>query len=184
VIISELKRIIKEELDLTNYSNLKLLHKTHRGYVYQLDNGNILKITKDPVEFNNAEILIKNPSKFFAKYFTAKKLNDQYYELTMEKLTPLSEVEWDTVDLIQNTLGRQDYMLDPNRRNQFIRELKANPEYYEDFTDFNQVLKILETLKMMYQEAQSRGITLMDLRAQNLAKNSEGRIVHFDLGSG
>ena len=121
---------------LKNYgldeSHRVLLQTTHRGAVYEED-GVIIKITTDVVEYNNAVILIKKPSKYFIDYYTANDNGDGSYELTMEEITPLSDDESDMVDIIQNSLGRMDYMLDDNRRYAFIRELKDNPEFYEDF---------------------------------------------------
>ena len=176
-----LRKIIREQL--SNYNDLKQIVKTHRGEIYEYQDK-ILKVTTDIIEFQNAKILIKNPSKYFVKYFSAKEIENDKFELIMEKLTPISEKECDMVDFIQNTLGLQEYMLDDNRRYSFIKELKQNPEYYDEFTTFNEMLTMINLLKRIYLGAEHRGIKLFDLRCENLGKTSNNNIVHFDLGAG
>lgn len=160
----------------------KLIYKTHRGEIYE-QGDKILKITTDKIEYENALILLNKPSKYFVKYYSVKSLGNKY-ELLMEKLTMLSDDECDIVDLILNTLGRQDYMLDDEKRYSFIKELKQNPEYYDDYTTYDEIIKMLNILKRIYLEAKYLGIILLDLRCGNLGKNNSGNIVHFDLGAG
>jgi hypothetical protein len=165
------------------YFENELIYKTHRGEIYKHDDK-ILKITKDVIEYNNALILINNPSKYFIKYYSAKKISDDKFELIMEKIIPLNDDESDMVDLIQNTLGIEEYMLDDNKRYNFIKELKNNPEYYEDFCSFNEIINMINLLKKMYIEAKYRNIKLYDLRSSNIGKTIDNNIVHFDLGAG
>lgn len=161
----------------------KLITKTHRGEIYEYEDK-IRKITTDVIEYDNACKLIENHSKYFIKYYSAKQISDGKYELIMEKITPLSENECDMVDLIQNSLGIEEYMLDDNKRYSFIKELRNNPDYYEDFATFNDMLTMINLLKRMYIEAKSRNIRLHDLRCINMGRNSLNNIVHFDLGAG
>lgn len=162
----------------------KLLTKTHRGEVYLLPDGKIMKLTTDIVEYENAVKILNNPSKYFVRYYLAEPYDDHRYKLIMDKLTKLSDDEYDMVDLVLMTLGRQDYMLDNNKRLRFKQELKNNPEFYEDLGSLDDILLILNTLKNIYSAAQLRNITLLDLRAPNLGKNQDGNIVHFDVGAG
>lgn len=165
------------------YFENELIIKTHRGEIYNYDDK-ILKITTDVIEYNNALILINKPSKCFIKYYSAKKLENNKFELIMEKITPLSDDESDMVDLIQNSLGIEEYMLDDNKRYSFIKELKNNPEYYEDFCSYNEILAMINLIKRMYVEAKYRNIKLYDLRSSNMGKTVDNNIVHFDLGAG
>jgi hypothetical protein len=161
----------------------KLIKKTHRGNIYELPDGKIMKLTIDIIEYENAIKIINNPSKFFIKYYSAEPYG-KHYKLIMEKLTELSDNEYDMVDIILMNLGRQDYMLNDNKRINFKQELKNHPEYYEDYGTLNEMFNILNTLKNIYAAAKERNITLYDLRASNLGKTKKGNIVHFDIGAG
>lgn len=172
----------KERIKLLIYE--ELLRKTRTGELHSTDDGKIVKITNDRIEYENAQKLIKNSSPVFIKYHSAKPIGNEKYELLMDKIYPLNDKEWDLIDLIQNSLGSQDYMLDDKKRNSFIKELKMNPEYYEDYASLNEVLSMLKVLQTMYVEASRRGIILYDLRAQNIGKTLNGNYVHFDVGSG
>lgn len=178
----KLKPLIIEALRdyITEY---RLITKTQRGEVYE-DGDKIIKITKDVIEYNNAKILVDNPSRVFVRYHSVEAIGDNRYKLIMEKLTPLTDAECAVVDLIQNSLGKEEYMLNDNKRFSFIQELKNNPEYYVDFASFKEVSNMLLLLKRMYLEAKTRNIKLFDLRCDNMGKRSNAEIVHFDLGSG
>jgi hypothetical protein len=182
--VIKFNEFINENLDLTEYDNLKLIFKTHRGYVYDYGDNKILKLTTDVIEYNNALIFLNKPSKYFVKYYSVKQINDSYYELIMDKLVELTENECEIVDLIQNSLGSQYYMLNDEKRYSFIKELKNNPEYYEDFATYQNMIDMINLLKRMYIEASHRNIILYDLRCINLGKTKDGNIVHFDIGAG
>lgn len=128
--------------------------------------------------------MLNKPKKSFVNYYSVESNNNGYYKLIMEKLYPLSDNECEIIDLILNTLGIEEYMLDDNKRYSFIQELKNNPEYYEDFASFNEMKNMILILKRMYIEAKQIGIKLFDLRCDNIGKRLNGDIVHFDLGSG
>lgn len=174
--INFLKVVIREQLET--------IYRGKNRSVTVLPNGNIQKITNDKIEYENALSLIKNPSDVFIKYYSANQMADGRYELTMERITPLDDKDWDIVDLIQNSLGSVDYMLDNNRRNNFIKEIKYHPEYYDDFASLSEVLNFINLLYKMYLEGKKRGIALYDLRPQNIGKDASGHYVHFDLGAG
>lgn len=164
-----------------------MIHNSIRGQVYELSNGTILKRTNDKIEYDNAISFLKKPSPYFVNIISANPIDDstpQEYEIIMEKLKPLNNSQWERVDLIMNSLGRQDYMLDDSRRMSFLGELKRNPEWYENFSSYKEIVDTVYQLKRMYKEAQNRGIVLFDLRAQNLGVNSKGDMVHFDMGAG
>lgn len=161
----------------------ELLYKTHRGEVYA-DGDKITKITSDIEEYENALKLAKNPSPYFVRYYSAEDLGNGKYKLTMDKLTPLSDSECEMVDLIMNSLGIEEYMLDDNKRYAFMNELKRNPEYYESFSDYTSMVNLIMRIRRMYLDAKKRGITLKDLRCDNLGKTQNGELVHFDLGAG
>lgn len=161
----------------------ELLGKTRTGELHSTPDGRIRKITTDKSEYENARKLIQNPSPYFIKYYSAKPSGLGQYELIMDRVSELGDAEWETVELILNSLGTQAYMLDPNRRNSFIQELKQNPEYYEDFATLDEVLSMLKVLYSIYLDASKRGMTLYDLRAQNIGKTPTGQIVHFDIGA-
>jgi hypothetical protein len=184
----KLTSMINEELTiqdvLAKHKNSQVIHKTANGYVLLNPFDQIVKITNDKIEYENALKFIERPSKLFVKYFSAKELGDGMYELIMDKLDPLNDKEWDIVDLIQQTLGAQSYMLNQQRRTAFVMELKQNPEFYEEFAKLEEVVAFMTLLKKMYEEAQARGITLYDLRAQNIGKTKNGNYVHFDIGRG
>jgi len=157
--------------------------KTNRGYL--IDNGDkYTKLTTDKIEYENALRLINNPNKHFVKYYSAKPHNEKYYELVMDKLNPLSDNDSDIVDMIQQSLGLQEYMLDSAKRNSIINEFKRNPEWYEGLGSIQDVLKIINSIYQMYLYAKNNTFSLFDLRAQNLGRTNEGILVHFDLGSG
>lgn len=177
-------KLFEHDIDISKYNDLEMLHQTHRGYVYDYGDNKILKITKDKIEYDNALIFIENPSKYFVNYYTGKSIGGGFYELIMDKLEELNDDEWEMVDMIQNSLGNQDYMLDDNKRFTFLQELKQNPEWYEDFATFKQMMNMINLLKRMYIDAKQRGIELYDLRAINMGKTKEGDIVHFDIGAG
>ena len=167
----------------------KLIAKSWNGEVYEVDGGKILKITKDPTEYKNALEFMAKPSNYFVRYYSAKELPSKpdgtpQYEIVMDKLKELTGDEWARVDMINQTLGRQDYMLDDQRRWRFFAELKQNPEWIEDIGGFKAMLDTTNRLKRMYAEAQHRGITLYDLKGQNLGTNPKGEMVHFDIGAG
>lgn len=162
----------------------KFMFKTSKGYQLYEDNDVIIKITDDKTEYDNALVFLKRPSPYFIKFYSAQQIGEKEYEIQMERVNELPEKESEMVDLIMNTLGRQDYMLDMNRRLQFKMELKRNPEWYEDLCTYDELTKMIFTLLHMYEDAEKRGITLYDLRPQNLGVTREGRIVHFDIGSG
>ena len=181
--------IINEELNiydiLAKHKNSEIVHKTATGYVLLNPFDQIVKITNDKIEYENALKFMERPSKLFVKYFSAKVLGDGMYELIMDKLEPLNSKEWDIVDLIQQSLGAQSYMLDQQKRTAFVFEMKNNPEYYEEFAaSLEEVVAFMNLLKKMYQEAQARNIVLYDLRAQNIGKTRNGNYVHFDIGRG
>lgn len=184
----KLESMINEELTVNDikskYPNMQVMHRTANGYVLLDGTDQIVKITNDKTEYENALKFIKRPSPLFVKYLSAKELGDGMYELQMEKLDPLNDKEWDIVDLIQQSLGSQDYMLNPQRRTAFVMELKKFPEYYEDFATLEEVVAFMNLLKKMYVEARARGIVLYDLRAQNIGKTRNGNYVHFDIGRG
>lgn len=184
----KLQSMINEELTMqdviSKYKNLQAIDKTANGYVFLDAFDQIIKITNDKIEYENALKFIERPSKLFVKYISAKELGNNIYELIMEKLDPLNDKEWDIVDLVQQSLGTQDYMLDNQRRWRFIAELKQNPEYYEGFSTLEEVVAFINLLKKMYLEAKARNIILYDLRAQNIGKRSNGDYVHFDIGRG
>jgi hypothetical protein len=149
-----------------------------------LDGDRITKITSDVEEYENALKLSKNPSPYFVRYYSAEDLDDGKYKLTMDKLTPLSDSECEMVDLIMNSLGIEEYMLDDRKRYAFMNELKRNPEYHESFSDYTSMVNMIMRIRRMYLDAKKRGITLNDLRCDNLGKTPSGELVHFDLGAG
>ena len=160
---------------------------TNRGYI--IDKGEtIIKVTKDRVEYENAVRLVDSPNPNFVNYHSAetyKVVNGvPHYKLVMDKLTELSDVEEDAIDLILNSLGLQEYMLDNNKRGAFLRELKANPEWYEGYGAYVNIENLVESLYHMYKYAQDNGFKLLDLRSQNLGRTFQNKLVHFDLGSG
>ncbi len=184
----QLEHMVNEELNMQNvlsqYKDLTPLGKTANGYVFMNPEDQIVKLTNDQIEYQNALVFMDNPSKLFVNYYSAKDLGNGLYELKMEKLDQLNDKEWDMVDLIQQSLGAQDYMLNDQKRWAFINELKTNPEFYEHFATLEEMVAFINLLKKMYKEAKDRGITLFDLRAQNLGKTKNGNYVHFDIGRG
>ena len=160
---------------------------TNRGYI--IDKGDkIIKVTTDAIEYENALRLINNPHENFVKYDSAepyKEINGkQTYKLVMDKVDTLGDEEWDVVDLIQQSIGKQEYFLDKNKRNRTLKELKNNPEWYEDYGDFNKVMDLIKSMYNMYSYADNNGFKLFDLKGINMGRDKKGNLVHFDLGSG
>lgn len=182
-VMKNIRNIIRETI------RGKLMAKSWNGEVYEVPGGKILKITKDSSEYKNALEFIKRPSPYFVKYYSAKELPSKQdgtpqYELVMDKLKELNDQEWSRVDMVTQTLGRQDYMLDDQKRYAFLGELKRNPEWYEDFATYKEMVQTTEQLRRMYKEADRREITLHDLRAQNIGTDTKGALIHFDIGAG
>ena len=170
------KNVLKES------EERKLLKKTRTGKIYELSNGNILKISNDELEFKNAKILISKPSKQFIKYYSAEKV-DNNYEMEMQRIIPLKDNEVEVVDLIQNSLGDSDYFLNDTRRNKFIQELKNNKEWYESFATYKEVYKFVTEIYNIYKEGKRLGIDLFNINSENVGHTKDGRLVAFDLGN-
>ena len=100
----------------------------------------------------------------------------------MDAITELKESTWNVIDMIQNSLGSQEYFLNDQKRWAFSKEIKENPEWYEDFSSYKEVMKVMISLYSMYKEAKKRGFVLYDLRAQNIGLTKDGNLVHFDIG--
>jgi len=182
---------IRDEIDQAirnEFGDMKILNNSNRGIIYQKSPGVIFKVGHDEQEYENAVSFLKRPHKNFVTYYSAEPwrvMDDKkFYIFTLEQVNELSEDQWDIVDLIQNTLGLQEYMLDDTRRYVFMKQLEQHPEWYEDFATYKEVRAWVFQLYNMYKEAQRRGLTLLDLKAQNLGINSQGVPVHFDIGEG
>lgn len=198
----EIRRIIREEIFRINeeqsmrekisqefkndFGDMELVQKTRNGLLYRKAPGVMVKVTLDKSEFDNALRFVGRPHKSFIKYFDAKPWKEfngkEFYVLEMEEVKELDNAEWDFIDLVQNSLGSQNYMLDDNRRWAFLAELKRNPEWYEDVGTYKEASKLVLALYSMYKEADRRGFVLYDLRAQNVGRTMDGRLVHFDIG--
>ncbi len=155
----------------------------NRGIAYK-SGDKVYKFSKDPVEINSATKLIGKTPKHLIKYYSVEPLDDQWYLLKMDLLDKLTEEQEEIIELIQNSLGVQEYMLDPIRRQKFINELRIYPEYYEYIgTNLKTIQKILEQLLLIYSEAVQNDISTHDIRVDNLGQK-DGKIIHFDLGAG
>jgi len=189
---SEIKNgTVRGEIDQAirgEFGNMEMLSNSNRGIIYQKSPGVIFKVGHDQDEYENAVSFLKRPHKNFVTYYSAEPWrvmgDKKLYVFTMERVNELSENQWDIVDLIQNSLGLQEYMLDDTKRYMFMKELEQNPEWYENFATYKEVRAWVFQLYNMYKEADRREITLLDLRAQNLGVNSKGVPVHFDMGEG
>jgi len=172
----------------SEFGDMELVSNSNRGIIYRKSPGVIFKVGLDKDEFDNAVSFIKRPHKNFITYYSAEPWRvfdgEKSYVYTMEEIRELNEKEWDIVDLINNSLGVQDYMLDDSRRYNFMREIKENPEWYENIGTYKEVRAWVINLYNMYKEADRRGLELHDLRAQNLGINKNGVPVHFDMGEG
>jgi len=169
------------------YGDMEEIGQTRTGALFRDSSGTIVKLTSDKSEYDNALHFIKKPHKNFIKYYSAEPLevgDETWYVLYMEEIKELGDDDWAVVDMINNTLGTQDYMLDDQRRYSFIAELKRNPEWYEDIASYKEIIKTLQDIYTMYKEAARRGIRLHDARSQNMGRTNDGRLVHFDIGAG
>lgn len=170
------------------FGEMPLLQSSNRGLIYRSGPGIVTKATVDETEYENAKKFIGNPHKNFIIYYSAEPWMElsgkNWYILKMEEIKPLYGADWEIVDLINNTLGLQEYMLSDQRRMSFIGELKRNPEWYEDFASYKDMISTLSDMHNMYKEAQKRGIVLSDARSQNFGRTTDGRLVHFDMGAG
>lgn len=168
-----------------NNKGIKPIFQTQRGSLYKKAPGLMVKLTVDKTEYENALIFLNKPHKNFIKYYSAEPMKTEgWYILSMEEIKELSDDEWAIVDLINNTLGITEYMLDDNKRWAFINELKRNPEWYEEEGSYSEVISILQDIHNMHKEANRRGIKLRDARSQNMGRTMDGRLVHFDMGAG
>ena len=169
-----------------SFGDMEFIKWVRSGALYRKSSGVMVKVTRDKSEYDNALRFIKKPHKSFINYYDAVPWNiingDEYFVLEMEEVELLSDSETEVVDIIQNSLGSQEYMLDDNRRWRFLNELKQNPEWYEDYGSYKDVANLVMELYSMYKEAERRGFVLYDLRSINLGKNKEGKLVHFDIG--
>ena len=187
VLSVELSREEANGLFEKKFDGYEFIKWTRTGGLYRKEPGVIVKVTRDRSEYDNALRFIKRPHKNFVKYYHAEpwiKINGHdFFILEMEELKELDDAEWELVDLIQNSLGAQEYMLNDNKRYRFLNELKANPDWYEDYGTYKDAIKIVFDLYSMYKEADRRGFVLYDLRAINLGRTNDGRLVHFDIGN-
>jgi len=186
IISEEFSREESDTLFKRKFDGYEFIKWTRNGALYRKEPGVVVKVTRDRSEYDNALRFLKRPHRGFVKYYSAKpwvRINgNDYFILEMEELKELDEAEWELVDLIQNSLGSQSYMLDDNKRYRFLNELKMYPEWYEDYGTYKDAARLVMDLYGMYKEADRRGFTLYDLRAINLGRTSDGRLVHFDIG--
>ena len=185
------KGTLRDEVDSairSEFGDMELISNSNRGIIYKKMPGIVFKVGLDKDEYENALSFIKRPHKNFITYYSAEPWRSfdskRTYVFTMEEIRELTDDEWTIVDMIQNSLGRQDYMLDDSRRYRFMKELEQHPEWYEEIATYKEVRFWLINLYNMYKEADIRGIELHDLRAQNLGVNRNGVPVHFDIGEG
>jgi len=186
VLREHLSREEGDALFKRKFDGYEFIKWTRTGGLYRKEPGVIVKVTRDRSEYDNALRFLKRPHKRFVKYYHAEPWEtingNDYFILEMEEVKELDEAEWDLVDIIQNSLGAQSYMLDDNRRYKFLNELKMYPEWYEDYGTYKDAARLVMDLYEMYKEAERRGFVLYDLKAINLGRTKDGRLVHFDIG--
>ena len=132
------------------------------GIAYELDNGNVLKVTMDPSEYEVAQELKGKPTRHIVNVYDYATIQDDFEEvwsIEIEKVAPLSEQElqWFDVILSDITQGR-------------------NREYESE-----ELQKMHSNISSLVKEVQSYGYGFNDVTGHNVGKRGEDYVV-LDLG--
>jgi len=142
------------------------------GIAYQLDNGNVLKVTTEKDEFKNSQKLMSNPCPGVVNVFNSKIIQETpkpVYAIEIEKVTPLSIEQ-------RNLYDHVEYFAEETDRLYETSELQEFKKWYSPEAE-----EMYLKLRDMFIHIESSGWQIHDVHAENVGIRN-GEFVVLDLG--
>jgi hypothetical protein len=208
---NRLKKFYRGIFNLMGYKNQPLVKPITlsggSGEPFKMNDGKVLKITKDKVEAYNAELLISKKLDGFATYYKAAEITftnpadkeNDTYAILMEHLNVLninSEIgkiyvflKTDFFKSIDKKGRQQDDYLNfnaPNYNQTFLQlndETRLKQLCETNNQNFDKVKPVYNRMMYIMKQAIDNGIIVADVQIGNVALNSKNQLIIFDLGA-
>ena len=170
-----------------NVMGAKRLGSGSFGVAYLLNDGKVLKLTKDTEEAIISNFLINKSIQHFVKIFGVFKLpitdtGEQIYAILQEKLMPVSKQDGSLLEknikVLKQVIGGSDPFIFTNKKWEEIKSLKQvqnKPDVlnYLEEIGFNNICNDLN----------KSGIKFVDFHSGNFMRRSDGTLVLIDIGA-
>lgn len=179
-------RLIKEVFDQNkinvfyeenniNPDKLKYIGAGDFGKAYSTGDGRVLKITSSPGEYSVACDLLFKHYEGIVEYYAAEQMDRRTYYILMEEAEHDSLIEdsYYTLMEIADELG--DTMLYPEDLDIERYEQETGNKINDHVKTFAKELAVILNSERM------AGIQVGDVRADNLGRNKNGKLVAFDM---